>query len=769
MTGWTQSAGVCSFHSTAAHNLVLNEWFSTDAVGGWPAMVSPYAAWTSGLDLFQVASVVDSTHWTAACPLISATSGSYGNAENANYFLPFYAASLPFFKQATHKTVLPIGSTIVSMAANYSTTIHPLITSWLASNPGSTVLVELTGGRNDIQYCTSNATLKADLLAVAASIHADGGVVSMSTLTPQPWNTTDFGCHLAFFSANDLNNWVKSQLPNDTNTAPHCSTTCGQYFDRVIDVYGAINNLNNPYMYDSGGILSSALGMYAHMLNDYTATQTSLFSGYPDNIGSGVYGGSMFPGFGFAHYATSGGKFNETWWNQTGTGEMFGIDGSNGPYFPSVINTNCIGTNSQGYPVGTNCIIGWPASGLAASTGSAWRSPAYGDVVALFGGGSCSGFLKNDGTCTSASGGLADPGSNGVIKRTALNTTAAATFSDIVALWASGSCTAGYLKFDGTCSSPASYTATSPIVITGSVISCPTCGTGSGGSNVSQNSRAAETNLPITGFMPQTCSDTSASGTAQSCTVANTFIPQAGNCLVYETTTANSGAGLTVNINSLGAKSVAVAGASGWTTTLTASLSIPANKPINLCYDGTNWNASGTGYLPASAVPSKVNFTFNSTPVTLPGSVSAYQSNETVTLAANTYWSFNFGVARASTSDPIAFAIAANTSSCRYEYDAQTDGNEVLNTITSGGSSSVVGASGGSSLRDFVGDVDGFLIFQQDGVIGSLFAWGIQGHNSTSNTATNTACSMTGTFHVYLVAPSFSAIKGVQFSYPFGF
>jgi hypothetical protein len=47
--------------------------------------------------------------------------------------------------------------------------------------------------------------------------------------------------------------------------------------------------------------------------------------------------------------------------------------------------------------------------------------------------------------------GLTDPGTNGVIKRTALNTTAPAAYADVVALWASCS---GYLKNDGTCLRP---------------------------------------------------------------------------------------------------------------------------------------------------------------------------------------------------------------------------------------------------------------------------------------------------------------------------
>ena len=155
----------------------------------------------------------------------------------------------------------------------------------------------------------------------------------------------------------------------------------------------------------------------------------------------------------------------------------------------------------------------------------------------------------------------------------------------------------------------------SPITVTGSgtvgspyTIACPTCGTSSGGTNVSQNSGSAITNLPITGFMPQFCSDTSGSGTAQSCTVANTFVPQTGNTIVYSTTTTNSGTGLTINVNSLGAKSVAIPGSSGWTTTLTANI-IPANKPLILSYDGTNWNMQQTGTVSAGGSGAETNIT----------------------------------------------------------------------------------------------------------------------------------------------------------------
>jgi hypothetical protein len=91
------------------------------------------------------------------------------------------------------------------------------------------------------------------------------------------------------------------------------------------------------------------------------------------------------------------------------------------------------------------------------------------------------------------------------------------------------------------------------------------------------------------------CSDTSGSGTAQTCTTSPSFTPTGNqSCILYHTTTSNSGTGLTVNVNSAGAKSVAIAGASGWTTTLTSGV-IPSAKPVAMCYDGTNWDVLQTG------------------------------------------------------------------------------------------------------------------------------------------------------------------------------
>ena len=147
-------------------------------------------------------------------------------------------------------------------------------------------------------------------------------------------------------------------------------------------------------------------------------------------------------------------------------------------------------------------------------------------------GASSSTYWRGDGTWAAVSGGLGDPGSNGIVYRSALDTTTLATAHNVSATL--------------------------------------------------------------------NCADTSGSGTAQSCTTTPSFTPASGDCLVYTTTTTNSGTGLTANINSLGAKSIAIAGSSGWTSTLTASI-IPANKPLLICYDGTNWDAQQTGTVSAGS------------------------------------------------------------------------------------------------------------------------------------------------------------------------
>jgi hypothetical protein len=70
----------------------------------------------------------------------------------------------------------------------------------------------------------------------------------------------------------------------------------------------------------------------------------------------------------------------------------------------SQVSINGKGLTTSCVPISISAGIGYPSSGLAASTGTAWRTPTFSDVVSLWASGSCSGYLKSDGTCSIPSG-----------------------------------------------------------------------------------------------------------------------------------------------------------------------------------------------------------------------------------------------------------------------------------------------------------------------------------------------------------------------------
>lgn len=115
-----------------------------------------------------------------------------------------------------------------------------------------------------------------------------------------------------------------------------------------------------------------------------------------------------------------------------------------------------------------------------------------------------------------------------------------------------------------------------------------------GGTAVSLMGTGPLASIDLRGMIPQLCSDTSGSGTAKTCTTNNVVVPLTNTCLTIVSDTANSGTSMTLNVNSLGATSVAVPSASGWTTTLIAG-QFAANTPYIGCYNGTNWNIQSLG------------------------------------------------------------------------------------------------------------------------------------------------------------------------------
>lgn len=90
-------------------------------------------------------------------------------------------------------------------------------------------------------------------------------------------------------------------------------------------------------------------------------------------------------------------------------------------------------------------------------------SALFSDVVTLFASGSCSGFLKSDGTCGTA--GAALPSITQVLKGNGSGNATAATSGDVISLWTS--CSAGFLKFDGTCATPTGTLPTTTALIKG--------------------------------------------------------------------------------------------------------------------------------------------------------------------------------------------------------------------------------------------------------------------------------------------------------------
>jgi hypothetical protein len=236
-------------------------------------------------------------------------------------------------------------------------------------------------------------------------------------------------------------------------------------------------------------------------------------------------------------------------------GQVTGFERMAKAYFNGLLSTHVLGTDSNGLT----------------------QAAAAADIVDLFS--ACSGtqYLGADGACHTASGSgtvtsSGSPVSPNIAKFSTATNIVPAGFADIVTLWASGSCSSGYLRYDGTCSTPSGGATTAKV---------------NGGSPIST--------LNITGAIPVTCSNTTASGSAQSCSTGLSITPTAGNCITYLTNTANTGA-LTLNVDSSSAYGVYKWGGSA----AVVSGDIPANKPIPLCFDAANhWDASDIGNAPS--------------------------------------------------------------------------------------------------------------------------------------------------------------------------
>lgn len=242
---------------------------------------------------------------------------------------------------------------------------------------------------------------------------------------------------------------------------------------------------------------------------------------------------------------------------------------------------------------------------------------------------------------------------------------------------------------------------------------------------------------------PLICPDSSGSGTAQVCNTSPTFTPIAGDTILYNTTTSNTG-DVTVNVNSLGAKHV-----KEWLGTSTlASGDMPANTPEFMTYDGTFWEVytignvpGGTGTVTSVATTSPLGGgtitgagTLTCTTCVVASSPSAgiahfAGSTQTVTSSAVLLSSSaqatgqlpigNVGSAGLSGTSPVAIA-STGAISCPTCTRTICSGTQALGTaaISAGTAASLVTFSCSGLLTtdniaaDFVGDTNGVVGYQ---------------------------------------------------------
>lgn len=363
---WSCDGTTCTVNTTTPHGASTGDYFSVQSMSGWWVAASPYANWTSGIDLFQI-TVTSPTQFTFPYTL-NIGSGSGGSVESANYFLPFRIAHKPFYNGhgvVTLKTA--VGSTMAGLDTNFATVIGNATTS--------PAYLAISGGwDDDIANCNSAATIEGHLQSIFAKAHTAGYTVMVDFVAPLQFNTATIACPTAYNIWFAVDKWIRGQGKTNANVAS------GQYWDIPVGAGDALRDAANQNLVYNGnfGIPSpGGIEIQANVWNEAMATQGSSIKSFPYYVvptpfaSGGVYGNAYGVGF----VPTSDSRQAWSFWNANVSKLFFNIDTNSSlvqlPQQAAVSGTNCLQIDTAGTITKTGSACGGATlafSGLTSAT-----------------------------------------------------------------------------------------------------------------------------------------------------------------------------------------------------------------------------------------------------------------------------------------------------------------------------------------------------------------------------------------------------------------
>jgi hypothetical protein len=315
---------VCTVTNTGNNGLSAGDWVYTSYFIAPPA---PFGTDSTTYSMFQVLPTgLSATGFQFNYSVGTATITNQ-NARPANYFLPFSAMNQPFFKgHGTVNVTTDQSYSIAGYATDYAALFHSISPAATGNNPEYLILNDIFN--NDIQLCTSAATIEADLQSFWQQAHTDGWIVVQGTSTSTPWNTTSLGCVSAFSTRQAVNTWLLGQGKSFYNTS---GASTGEYWDRLADV-GAI--LNNPtdtnLIATNGGLAPGGVQAYTQVLNAALSNQASDVRYSNEGLYYGTAPDSPGNSRGQINVAIADNSQSFVWINTTGTLQAFGINTATG-------------------------------------------------------------------------------------------------------------------------------------------------------------------------------------------------------------------------------------------------------------------------------------------------------------------------------------------------------------------------------------------------------------------------------------------------------